>query len=343
MIKQMRFYFKIVIIFIIVKALTCLNLNAANDDNSNGIIRGQLLLNAMWKPVVYLSYIPDFTQMSALSYRMIISEASIDSLGNFSFDIGFLPKEDNLFRLHLVKKDNPPTSLIIGGKDENHIFLIANCNTNIRVTNKEKQSLFKAVMVSGSSSNNSFMQITNIITASNNNIFNKVSSIKRELIEKATSEKLRFIADTCTNPLASLYAIYKSDFESNYSSNISFYKSYINKWKNNNSTYFIKFREQLPIKNERKEMYIFLSIFIFMIFGLVFYYYYYYYVNSKKKNRVKYLSVQEKKILAFLQKGATNQQISDEFHIGVNTVKSHVSSIYSKLKIKSRNEIMNMK
>lgn len=330
---------KLILIFIFVNALFCTDVQASSVDFSAGRIDGHLHLNKTWKPVVYLSYITNFTEMNTLSNGFIISETTVDSLGNFSMDIGFLPEEENLFRLHLVKKDDPPNSLIIGGKDENHIFLIANCNTKIRITNKEKQSLFKGVVISGCSNNNSFKQITKIITASNKNIFSEDSSIKRELIEKATSEKLRLIADTCTNSLASLYAIYKSDFESNYSSNISFYKSYIKKWKNNNSTYFIKFREQLPVKNERKGMYPFLSVFIFIIFGLVFYYY----VRGKKKNRIKSLSVQEKKILAVLQKGATNQQISDEFNIGINTVKSHVSNIYSKLKIKSRNEIMNMK
>ncbi len=288
---------------------------------------------------MYLSYIPNLAEMNTLSNGLIITETSIDSLGNFSLDIGFLPKEENLFRFHLVKKDDPPTSLIIGGKDENHIFLIANCNTNVRITNKDKQSLFKGVTILGCSNNSTLKQITEIISASNNQIFREDSSVKRELIEKATSEKLRFIADTCDNALVSLYAIYQSNFMSNYSSEPSFYKSYHKKWKNNNSNHFIKFREQLPIKFDKKRLYPTLFLFIFVATGLMIYFF----VHRNKTNRLNSLSVQEKKILTFLQKGATNQQISDEFNIGINTVKSHVSNIYSKLKVKSRSEIMKIK
>jgi len=52
------------------------------------------------------------------------------------------------------------------------------------------------------------------------------------------------------------------------------------------------------------------------------------------------LSVQEIKIYRMLQEGKTNKEISEEHNIGVNTVKSHVSSILSKLKLKSRREVM---
>ena len=330
---------KFIFIFIIAGTYACLNTHAARADDSTGTIHGQLHLNETWQPVVYLSYISNFGMMNTLSNRMIISETTIDSLGKFLIDISFLPVEENLFRLHLVKKDDVPNSLIIGGNDENNIFLIASCNTNITVTNKESQSLFKGVSVLGCSSNNAYRQIADVITKSNNDIFNEDSSVKRELIEKATSEKLRSIADTCTNYIASLYAIYKSDFESNYSSNMSFYRSYLKKWEDNNSTYFMKFREQLPIKKDRRGLFGLLAVLLLVIIGVVVYKI----LGNKKTNRVKLLSVQEKKILTLLQKAATNQQVSDEFNIGINTVKSHVSSIYSKLKVKSRNEVMNMK
>ena len=52
------------------------------------------------------------------------------------------------------------------------------------------------------------------------------------------------------------------------------------------------------------------------------------------------LSVQERKIYKLLEEGLSNKEISEAHNIGVNTVKSHVSSILSKLKMKSRKEIM---
>jgi DNA-binding NarL/FixJ family response regulator len=65
--------------------------------------------------------------------------------------------------------------------------------------------------------------------------------------------------------------------------------------------------------------------------------------NLFKNNRINNLTVQERKVLDLLKEGATNKEISEEFNIGISTVKSHVSSILTKLKVKSRKEIMNLK
>ena len=36
--------------------------------------------------------------------------------------------------MHITKKGDSPATLIIGGKDENHLFLIADCCSNIQIT-----------------------------------------------------------------------------------------------------------------------------------------------------------------------------------------------------------------
>ena len=48
---------------------------------------------------------------------------------------------------------------------------------------------------------------------------------------------------------------------------------------------------------------------------------------------MKNLSVQERKIYTLLKEGKSNKEISEELNIGLSTVKSHASNIYSKLKI----------
>ncbi|CAN0606043.1 unnamed protein product, partial [Ectocarpus sp. 12 AP-2014] len=75
-----------------------------------------------------------------------------------------------------------------------------------------------------------------------------------------------------------------------------------------------------------------------------------YLLNDKIKNRtskssklLKSLSIQERKIYSLLKEGKSNKEISEEYNIGVSTVKSHVSSIYTKLSVKSRKEIINFK
>jgi len=63
--------------------------------------------------------------------------------------------------------------------------------------------------------------------------------------------------------------------------------------------------------------------------------------RGKNNNLIKSLSVQERKIFTLLKDGKSNKEISEEFNIGLSTVKSHVNNIYSKLNIKSRKEGMN--
>ena len=58
--------------------------------------------------------------------------------------------------------------------------------------------------------------------------------------------------------------------------------------------------------------------------------------------KIKQLSVQERKIFDLMRNGMSNKEIAAECNVELTTVKSHVGSIYSKLKIKSRKEAMNL-
>jgi DNA-binding NarL/FixJ family response regulator len=93
----------------------------------------------------------------------------------------------------------------------------------------------------------------------------------------------------------------------------------------------------LPVDNNKLEYWLILSFIVLSGSGLGLY------LRINKKRKLKKLSVQERKIFVLLQQGATNQEISDECHIEISTVKSHLNSIFSKLKIKSRKEALNIK
>ena len=100
---------------------------AQNDSsNTSSIINGSIILDSTWSPKIYLSHIPSFNKMHTMSKSMIIAETIIDGSGHFEFDTDYLPKEDNLYRIHISKKKSSPASLIIGGNNENHFFIIAN-------------------------------------------------------------------------------------------------------------------------------------------------------------------------------------------------------------------------
>jgi NarL family two-component system response regulator LiaR len=50
------------------------------------------------------------------------------------------------------------------------------------------------------------------------------------------------------------------------------------------------------------------------------------------------LTEKEREILAFLAKGLSNQEISDQLHISISTVKYHTANVFSKLGVRNRVE-----
>jgi len=311
---------------------------AQTQSKNEAIIQGKLLLDSIWEPVVYLSHIKSFNDMYTMSNEMIIAEASVDSSGSFSFMPDYFPKDDQLFRVHVSKKGAPAASLIIGGKEENHLFIIANNTAVIMINSFDKSELFGKFEISGYKPNASLIEIDLIESYRDSTRFNG-STMKKEFVTRAINEKLRFVADTSSHPLVSLYALHKSKFESNFPINQQFYKNYLERWKGERSTYFSTFRSRIPIaKNQNIYYYILLGTGFFVLgFFLN------QFLSSKRKknkNQLRLLSVQERKIFNLIKLGRSNKEISEEYSIGLSTVKSHVSSIYTKLNVKSRKEAM---
>ena len=311
------------------------------DAYSQGGISVKLSLDTVvWDRTAYLSFIPDLDNMYTISNEMIIDRTEISDSGSFTFDTKYLPDYDVLLRLHISKKGDLPASLIIGGKDENHFFFVANNRSRIIIEGSSKTEFTRDIILQGYSPNQTLFQINKISSFADTVSFNN-TIIKSEFVRGAIFQNLRSIADTCTNPLVALYALYKSNFERNYSSNQQFYKNFLTKWRHENSEYFNKFRDKIP--SSRKEgngiiiLIAILSLVVGIISGLT-----YTRLFKKKSIPIQNLSVQERKIFALLLQGKSNKEISESLTIGLNTVKTHVNSIYSKLDVKSRKEIMNL-
>ena len=309
--------------------------------NKNHRIEGTLKMDSIWSPTIYLSHIESLNELNTVSNEMIIAESKIDSLGNFTFSTDYLFKEDHLYRIHVSKKNSPAASLIIGGKDENHMFIIANANSDIIIKTQGKIRLFDDPEIIGHSPNQSLIEVNKTFSYKDSTDFG-LSKIKRGFITKAINEKLRFIADTSKHSLVSLYALYKSDFESDYPLNKEFYLNYIDKWNNEDSNYFQVFKKQIPAKHEDSRSSFFL-ITILSFFGGFFLHYLLKNTKNKSRKRMQSLSVQERRILKLIQEGKSNKEISEEYNIELSTVKTHVSNIYSKLNIKSRKEALEVK
>ena len=307
--------------------------------NAASFIKGKIDVDSTWSPVVYLSIIPSFEQLYSMSNQMIIESSEMDETGRFSFETDYLPTENFIYRIHLSKKGDPPASLIIGGKDENHLFLIASNKSNLLIETQSNKSLFEKVAINGFQPAKMLREIDEMVLFVDTANFNS-TSLKRELMEKALDEKLRQFADTCSFPLVALYALYKSDFESNIAENPVFYNRFLDKWKNEKSPYFEEFRKSIPAES-KSQIY---SI-LFGIAGLLLGATLTFLVQKRKSQKsesVEILTIQERKIFSLIQAGKSNKEISNELNIEISTVKSHVNNLYSKLKINSRKEILNI-
>lgn len=301
-------------------------------------LEGHIKTDSTWSSKIYLSYIPSFEEMYSMSADMIISEADINSNGYFKFNLDYLPKEDRLYRLHLVKKTDTKSSLIIGGKNENFLLLIANKNSEIELKANNFRPPFKPTSFTKDSTNVTFQYITNLINKKDS-LASVSNTYKRKFLNDKLKNDLLKIADSSTNPLVSMYAIYRSDFELDFAKNKEFYESFSNKWASNDNTYIKNFNKKISEKqsNDSYYFYIFLGIICILVGFFIGKYFTY------KKDNFRKLSVQERKIFKMLKKGASNKEISIEFNIGISTVKSHVSSILSKMNVKSRKDLMSFK
>lgn len=306
---------------------------AQNEGNLSGTIN----LDSTWSDRLFLSYIKTFEDLYAMSNDMIIAETRLSKEGTFSFDLSFLPPENNLFRLHIVKKKDAPTSLTIGGRDENHLFFIGNRNSDIRMYANQMNPPFWGTAFGPSDVNQSFQALTDLIK-SRRVMADESSAAKRQFIQDQLNTELLQIADTSVYPLVSLYALYQSDLDNNMLEYPSFFQDYKKRWKGESNAYFSAFRQKLP----RRTNWVLYGVYLLVGTSLLGIGYFMGQFQKTKAPTLNQLTVQERKVYELLKKGASNQEISDTHHIGVSTVKSHVSSIYRKLNVKSRKEIMNL-
>ena len=321
-------------------ALLCLIALSGQTTFAQSGLNGQILLDtSIWRPVVYLSLINDLDDMYTMSNDMIIDQVSICDSGKFFFDTRYFPEGDNLYRIHFSKKNDPPATLNIGGKDENHFFLIARKHSSITIRNNSEHDYLKNITVNGYYPNNIIKQIDEIAGYADS-IALTSSNVKKDLIKSAVFEKLRIIADTCSNPLVSLYAVYKGNFEKNFPVNQQFYKNFLSKWRKENSSYFKNFRNKIPANGSLSGTNLIICILSFMAGFLICLLVKF--RKPKKKNIIQDLSLQERKIYGLLSEGKSNKEIADILAIELSTVKSHISSIYTKLNISSRKGILNL-
>lgn len=307
---------------------------------------GRIALDNSWNRVAYLSLIPAFEEMYTLNKDFIVGAARLDEQGNFNFSTDILPLQASLYRVHFVKKEDPTATLIMGGQHENHFFFVAERNDTLTMNLSEKDKPISSTEIKGAGVNEVLAEI-NQYRQAYQQMNGENPALKAQLLDRAYEEQLMIIADTTEYFMAGLYAIYQGNLYKNRVNHPEVYKSFLEQWNGQKSTYMLDFAKQLKLPS--KEGAIAGPLLLAGLLGALLGGMGTYLILSKRQvsqnhplveDSVSLLSVQEKKIYRLLQEGMSNKEISIEHNIGVNTVKSHVSSILSKMKVKSRKEIM---
>jgi len=269
---------------------------------------------------------------------MIVSYADIQNDGSFHLDLSFLPQELALYRLHIAKKNSPPASLIIGGEDENHIFLILNKESKVIISKSEALAPFYKSSVKRKKKALD-LQAIDAVDKIQDSLSLEETQLKRLFIKRGIEQELQFIADTSSNIIVALYALNKSNYKTNSAVSKSFFEGFLEKWQHNKSNYFTDFKSDFPhYKDNSSQKFLFSlgGLIVGVLLAML-------WMFTRKASKLKSLSIQERKVLDKLREGKTNKEISEELHIGLSTVKTHVSSILSKLKLKSRKEVLDQK
>lgn len=310
-----------------------------------GNISGQLILDDSWERKIYLSLIENFNSEFTISNNLILTSSEIDTEGNFKIDFKNISKEWSLLRLHVVKKGVTSSSLTIGGINENFMFIVANRDSSIKLYNTDNLPIFSNMTIEGAEYMQTFQYVKKLVDYPNSLDYED-AIIEKEFILDAVNEKLKMVADTCTHPVVSLYALHQIDFQDDFVKDKTFYNNYMEKWKMQDDAYFNGFRRNFPetLSDESKTKKSTNNLFWLIALGvLLSSIISFFVIRQRKKNNLGLLSVKEREVFELLQQGMTNKEISAECNIELTTVKSHVSSIYSKLKIKSRKAAMDFK
>ncbi|SEL34414.1 regulatory protein, luxR family [Aquimarina amphilecti] len=307
--------------------------------NTNGqeIVSGYLHLENPkdWEQKVHLSEVQLNESNNSYTYTPIAS-SDISEKGYFAFDQKWFNTNDHIYKIHLnpIKKSKNQklvknSKLFILSKNDSIHFekgnsLFANYSTN-NSANKEWQQLKK--------------------------FESKFESLHDNFdTEEYLLRTKGYIKDSLQILLVKLISIKKLDdkklLEKDIKENTAYYNSLLKELKSSeiDPSLFIYLENKLSLIDKRiTEKKYSLSMLLngiagFIIIALVLL------IVRKQKRRKNTihnsLSNQENTIKELIISGKSNKEIANELFISINTVKTHISNIYSKLNITSRKELL---
>ncbi len=282
-------------------------------------IHGHVDFDSSWARKVYLSRIPDFNQMFTASNALIIAQTDIDSKGDFEINFPADPSE-KLYRVHFIKKGDPVSTLIIGSKDANHVFFIA--DNHDRLLYRQENTNDDIIQQSNITGNRATAELNSLLKIVHSDSLAR-DTIKARLID---------IARTSSSELVGLLAVHNT-FGLNGEQKAQLRQ--IVKRFNPENPYGNRIFENYASAGNAVLMWaVFIVIFLIaLIVGLRIF-------KARYRSKIhQSLSQREIKVARLILDGKTNKEIATELNIELSTVKTHLNNIYAKLKINGRKQL----
>ena len=336
--------------FLCVIYLLCFNVTLLNATN----IKGQVEIDNTWESLIYLSGINSFDDLNTASYDFLIARTEIDTSGFFEFENLDLHAKERLYRLHICKVGDPVSTIIIGGNEENFIHFIMKNGDSIEVNVNPESSHFYNSLFSGNPANKNLRLLFQWQKKLNSPPSLPTIQNRQLLREKVLDDYYNF-ADTSSYTIIQLLSIYLMNETFSAPGHLKLMERVQTKVQDSDtsSPYYKAFSNELSYlkyhvkrQSRTKTIWVIVIAFLLVIVSI----FIPKLIQKKGSNRdlengiselINQLSIQEKRVLDLLKEGKTNKEISNELHIEVSTVKSHLNKIYSRLGVSGRKDIIN--
>jgi DNA-binding CsgD family transcriptional regulator len=326
--------------------------------NAEYQITGSVNLSSDWQRQIFLSTINKIDDYYKSDPSDIIQVGSINEDGSFILSGDNLPPDDRFYRLFLIKEENSEFDACMynSGDDHNFIHLILNNNTLIHLQSDNNQnSPFANCKITGSQINNNLRSLSELILPSF--YFHQIKfQSELQFSEQKLNRDLFHFADTCQTPLVSLVALINTDMDQYFEEESERYEAFADRLSNSlpNHDYTDNYFRKLKYHQGSNEINSNLPWWVTSLIGILSFALIISFMrirslsqkleNKKQdlasisKKQLPILTQQEEKILKLIGDGKSNKEIATELFIELSTVKTHINKLYTKLKIKNRNE-----
>lgn len=311
---------------------------------------------------VFLSLVEDYRKTSRVHMDQIFQTTVADSLGYFSFEGNHIPNSNRMYRIHVdaCDKDESEKKHFLGScTDTESILFIAKNGDTLSLPVGTNQQAFCEV-ISTNPVSGALLELDELKEELVISILGQPTEVAETLTFKKWIQKFQEASKSTGDPLVELYGYdflssRENDTHEYYLENLKeskYYEALGQRLAKTypNTSFTGQFQRELKgdifMISEDQTVegrfewgyltYFILGLAVFLVasFG------YLKWKRGKNQNPFDGLSPQERKVLNAILDGKSNKEIAADFFISLSTVKSHINSVYKKLDMSSRDEIL---